>query len=79
MALINCKECGAPVSTTAQKCQKCGAPTQQQTKRQIVGFVVAVVLVLGLIAYFQRPAWMGFKQETFLDQMQQVIEEAKKN
>lgn len=38
MALVNCKECGQEISTTAEACPKCGA---KQPKRTSIGTWVA--------------------------------------
>tara|TARA_B100000900_G_C20011653_1_gene486129 strand:+ start:182 stop:352 length:171 start_codon:yes stop_codon:yes gene_type:complete len=42
MALVKCKDCGADVSSHAEKCEKCGRPLE--TVGQMLGW-----LLLGLI------------------------------
>lgn len=46
MALVNCKECGHPVSTEAKSCPNCGAKAPKRS-----GTGLAPLLVIGLIAY----------------------------
>lgn len=51
MALINCKECGAQVSTQAKNCPSCGAKVKKKTSIItwiILGFIV--LMVIGAIA-----------------------------
>jgi hypothetical protein len=55
MALIDCKECGAEISSAAAACPKCGAPVgkAKQSKRGCGGLGcgggIAVVLVLAAV------------------------------
>lgn len=44
MAMIKCKECGAPVSTKADKCPRCGAPVKSKGS----GCLAVVVTIFGL-------------------------------
>lgn len=47
MALINCKECGAQVSTQAKTCPSCGAKVKKPTS--IVTWVILGVFGIGFI------------------------------
>lgn len=55
MALVNCKECGGPVSTAAANCPKCGAPVPSAaSKAKELGgqlWLVTKLLVGGLFFY----------------------------
>lgn len=47
MAMINCAECSAQISSKAKTCPQCGAAPEQKTKRStwlIVGFLAVVVI-----------------------------------
>ncbi|MCE5997392.1 zinc ribbon domain-containing protein [Acinetobacter nosocomialis] len=50
MALTNCKECGAQVSTQAKNCPSCGAKVKKRSllKWIFLGFVVFIII--GIIA-----------------------------
>lgn len=54
MALVNCHECGAQVSTEAVACAKCGAPLKPKattrTVFKVLGYFVLVLLVIGVLA-----------------------------
>ena len=47
MALINCKECGAQVSTQASSCPGCGAKVKKPTSK--FTWVVLGIIILGII------------------------------
>jgi hypothetical protein len=53
MALIKCRECGDPVSTTANACPKCGAAPAKPDNRNssAAGALVILVFVVGIFAY----------------------------
>ncbi len=44
MALINCKECSAEVSSTAVSCRKCGAPVAGKKTEQVTNLDSLIVL-----------------------------------
>ncbi|XYS41428.1 hypothetical protein ACSUAE_15820 [Acinetobacter baumannii] len=50
MALTNCKECGAQVSTQAKNCPSCGAKVKKRSllKWIFLGFVI--LFIIGIIA-----------------------------
>lgn len=48
MALINCKECGEPVSTKATSCPKCGAPVKNKN-RGPSGCMMVFLIIAGLV------------------------------
>lgn len=59
MALINCRECGKPVSTEASACPNCGAPpkpgappvaAKQAKRKSPVPGLIAVGILVGVIA-----------------------------
>lgn len=52
MALINCKDCGKPVSTSAAACPGCGAPVirRRGNGALIIGVVVAAFVLFFVIA-----------------------------
>lgn len=65
MALVNCSECGNPVSTAAASCPKCGAPvgsdkigtplstiqkTSKHLKIQII--ISSLLCCIGIIGFF---------------------------
>lgn len=50
MALTNCKECNAEISTLAKACPKCGAPVPQEPKTRW-WLVVLMIAVGGFIAF----------------------------
>jgi len=45
MALIECRECGNEVSTTATSCPKCGAKVRRYGCGSIVGFAILAIIV----------------------------------
>ena len=47
MALINCKECGAQVSTQAKNCPSCGAKVKKPTS--IITWIFLGLIVFGII------------------------------
>lgn len=47
MALINCKECGAQVSTQAKNCPSCGAKIKKPTS--IITWIFLGLIVFGII------------------------------
>lgn len=51
MAIVKCRECGAPVSTAAKACPGCGAPMPKKTSllTWLVTIFVAVPMVIGTI------------------------------
>jgi hypothetical protein len=54
MALINCRECGAPVSDNATKCPSCGCNipninTVKQNRGCFMAFVWGVIIILLII------------------------------
>ncbi|WEH92317.1 zinc ribbon domain-containing protein [Acinetobacter soli] len=48
MALINCKECGAQVSTQAKTCPNCGAKVKKPTSK--LTWIILGVIVFGILA-----------------------------
>ncbi len=51
MALVNCKECGAQVSTQAKNCPSCGAKVKKPTSKLTWFFLGLIVLgVIGAMA-----------------------------
>ncbi|MDV5261608.1 zinc ribbon domain-containing protein [Acinetobacter baumannii] len=50
MALLNCKECGAQVSTQVKNCPSCGAKVKKRSllKWIFLGFVI--LFIIGIIA-----------------------------
>ncbi len=60
MALIKCKECGHEVSDKALKCPKCGGGINEPAIRKnktngkgyVIGVVVAIVLLMGMAAFY---------------------------
>ena len=59
MAMINCHECGKPVSTEAVACPKCGAPlsvTKSRTRARvsslrIIGVILALIVLLAMCSH----------------------------
>lgn len=47
MALINCKECGAQVSTQAKNCPSCGAKVKKPTS--IITWVFLGLIIFGIV------------------------------
>lgn len=52
MALIKCRECGEPVSTTAAACPKCGAPPKKQKSGG--GFFGTIFVVIVLVVGYNQ-------------------------
>jgi len=57
MAIIDCKECGKPISSEAASCPNCGHPTKKEKKGLFLsslnvscGLLIAVVLIVFLFA-----------------------------
>ena len=60
MALINCAECGKPVSTAAHACPVCGYPVAEKLAQQPAGVPPAArPSKIELLAEV-RPSWWGF-------------------
>ncbi|MCA9598266.1 MAG: zinc-ribbon domain-containing protein [Myxococcales bacterium] len=51
MALVDCPECGKPISSEAYTCPKCGYPTERHKKAQ-GGWKRAIGLWFALIVLF---------------------------
>lgn len=49
MALIKCKDCGADMSHTADKCEKCGKPNIKAEMYKAVG--IAFIALIAFILY----------------------------
>lgn len=67
MPLINCPECGKPVSTSAQACPNCGYPVAEKVAQQPeLAAAAAVAAAPGAAAPSPellaeiRPSWWGF-------------------
>ncbi|HEY5582563.1 MAG TPA: zinc ribbon domain-containing protein [Rhodoferax sp.] len=60
MALINCHECGKPVSTEAKKCPACGAtvklpkPPKKPTSKLVWGFLAVLVIGMFMLSAEKR-------------------------
>ena len=47
--LINCKECGAEISSLAKYCPRCGCPTKTKSKSATASLVLGIIsMVYGL-------------------------------
>ena len=54
MALTKCKECGAEISTKANKCPKCGAKTPKRTS--LVTWLVLLFIVFTTYSWMKSPS-----------------------
>ncbi len=54
MALVNCPECGAEISSKAKKCPKCGYKKRNKKMRVLITAIILVVVLvsLGLGGYY---------------------------
>ena len=47
--MINCKECGAEISSLAKYCPRCGCPTKTKSKLATASLVLGIIsMVYGL-------------------------------
>jgi predicted amidophosphoribosyltransferase len=54
MALINCPDCGKPVSSQAKNCRHCGRPSPNAFPMKALA-----AIALGLILVFNMPTFAG--------------------
>jgi predicted amidophosphoribosyltransferase len=60
MALINCKECGKDISSTAEKCPGCGASNDSQTMVFVKGICgIAVLVIFSMMVYKNWDYFVG--------------------
>lgn len=92
MALKNCKECGAQVSTSASRCPKCGKKLKHTGLYIVLSlFVIALAILIGIILALQAQGklninspWDNYKNKTITAEnyeniMNEVEEKMKDN
>ena len=51
MAIVECHECGAQISSEAKLCPQCGAPNKQRKKPRVLKWALIIVLLVVVGGY----------------------------